>query len=92
MLILIAYLVMNYVVVPLSRIGLRPTSLRVFVPAFIPRSAGCGVCNPWFLGFRYAQPRALCFCPLRELKSLGRSLREEPVRSCWYSCKRKIQN
>src|SRR6266508_4482116 len=32
---LIAYLVMNYVVIPLSRIGLRPTSLRVFVPAFI---------------------------------------------------------
>jgi cation transporter-like permease len=32
---LIAYLVMNYVVIPLSRIGLRPTSLRVFLPAFI---------------------------------------------------------
>src|SRR6266508_3880713 len=32
---LIAYLVMNYLVIPLSRIGLRPTSLRVFVPAFI---------------------------------------------------------
>ena len=32
---LIAYLVMNYVVIPLSRIGLRPTTLRVFLPAFI---------------------------------------------------------
>ena len=32
---MIAYLVMNYVVIPLSRIGLRPTTLRVFVPAFI---------------------------------------------------------
>jgi hypothetical protein len=32
---MIAYLVMNYVVIPLSRIGLRPTSLRLFVPAFI---------------------------------------------------------
>jgi len=32
---LIAYLVMNYVVIPLSRIGLRPTTMRVFLPAFI---------------------------------------------------------
>ena len=32
---MIAYLVMNYVVIPLSSIGLRPTTLRVFVPAFI---------------------------------------------------------
>ncbi len=32
---LIAYLVMNYVVIPLSAIGLRPFSLRVFLPAFI---------------------------------------------------------
>ena len=32
---LIAYLVMNYVIIPLSRIGLRPTTLRVFLPAFI---------------------------------------------------------
>ena len=32
---LIAYLAMNYVVIPLSRIGLRPTTLRVFLPAFI---------------------------------------------------------
>ena len=31
----IAYLVMNYVIIPLSRIGLRPTTLRVFLPAFI---------------------------------------------------------
>ena len=32
---LIAYLVMNYIVIPLSKIGLRPTTLRVFLPAFI---------------------------------------------------------
>lgn len=32
---LIAYLVMNYVVIPLTHIGLRPTTLRVFLPAFI---------------------------------------------------------
>ncbi|HEY6231322.1 MAG TPA: hypothetical protein VIW64_08655 [Pyrinomonadaceae bacterium] len=32
---LVAYLVMNYVVIPLSKIGLRPTTLRVFLPAFI---------------------------------------------------------
>ena len=32
---LIAYLVMNYVVIPLSRIGLRATTMRVFLPAFI---------------------------------------------------------
>ena len=32
---MIAYLGMNYVVIPLSRIGLRPTTLRLFVPAFI---------------------------------------------------------
>lgn len=32
---LLAYLGMNYVVIPLSAIGLRPTSLRVFLPAFI---------------------------------------------------------
>ena len=32
---LIAYLGMNYVVIPLSAIGYRPTSLRIFLPAFI---------------------------------------------------------
>ena len=32
---LLAYLGMTYVVVPLSRIGYRPPSLRVFLPAFI---------------------------------------------------------
>jgi hypothetical protein len=32
---LISYLGMNYVVIPLSAIGLRPTSLRVFLPAII---------------------------------------------------------
>jgi hypothetical protein len=32
---LIAYLVMNYVVIPLSAIGLRPFSFRTFLPAFI---------------------------------------------------------
>src|SRR5215208_1959092 len=32
---MIAYLGMNYVIIPLSAIGLRPVSLRVFLPAFI---------------------------------------------------------
>lgn len=32
---LIAYLVMNYIVIPLSAIGPRPSSLRLFLPAFI---------------------------------------------------------
>ncbi len=32
---LIAYLVMNYVVIPLSAIGSRPFSLRLFLPPFI---------------------------------------------------------
>jgi hypothetical protein len=32
---LLAYLVMNYVVIPLSAIGLRPFSFRAFLPAFI---------------------------------------------------------
>jgi hypothetical protein len=32
---MLAYLGMNYVVIPLSAIGLRPTSLRLFLPAFI---------------------------------------------------------
>jgi uncharacterized membrane protein YagU involved in acid resistance len=32
---LLAYLGMNYVVIPLSAIGLRPTSLHTFLPAFI---------------------------------------------------------
>lgn len=32
---LIAYLGMNYVVIPLSAIGYRPFSFRVFLPAFI---------------------------------------------------------
>jgi hypothetical protein len=32
---MIAYMVMNYVVIPLSAIGYRPTSLRLFLPAFI---------------------------------------------------------
>ena len=32
---LIAYLGMNYVVIPLSAIGARPFSLRLFLPAFI---------------------------------------------------------
>ncbi|HMF57195.1 MAG TPA: hypothetical protein VK619_12710 [Pyrinomonadaceae bacterium] len=32
---MLAYLGMNYVVIPLSAIGLRPTSLRTFLPAFI---------------------------------------------------------
>jgi hypothetical protein len=40
---LIAYLVMNYVVIPLSRIGLRPTSLRVFLPAFIAHAVLVGL-------------------------------------------------
>jgi uncharacterized membrane protein YagU involved in acid resistance len=32
---MIAYLVMNYVVIPLSAIGYRPSSFRLFLPAFI---------------------------------------------------------
>jgi hypothetical protein len=32
---MLAYLGMNYVVIPLSAIGLRPFSLRLFLPAFI---------------------------------------------------------
>lgn len=32
---LLAYLGMNYVIIPLSAIGLRPFSLRSFLPAFI---------------------------------------------------------
>lgn len=32
---MLAYLGMNYVVIPLSAIGYRPTSLRLFLPAFI---------------------------------------------------------
>ena len=32
---LLAYLGMNYVVIPLSAIGYRPSSLRTFLPAFI---------------------------------------------------------
>jgi hypothetical protein len=32
---MIAYMVMNYVVIPLSAIGSRPFSLRLFLPAFI---------------------------------------------------------
>jgi hypothetical protein len=40
---MIAYLVMNYVVIPLSRIGFRPTSLRLFVPAFIAHAVLVGL-------------------------------------------------
>lgn len=40
---LIAYLVMNYVVIPLSAIGLRPTTLRVFLPAFIAHALLVGL-------------------------------------------------
>ena len=32
---MLAYLGMNYVVIPLSAIGYRPSSLRLFLPAFI---------------------------------------------------------
>ena len=32
---MLAYLGMNYIVIPLSAIGYRPSSLRLFVPAFI---------------------------------------------------------
>jgi hypothetical protein len=32
---MIAYLGMNYLIIPLSRIGLRPFSFRLFLPAFI---------------------------------------------------------
>ena len=57
---LLAYLVMNYVVVPLSAIGPRPTPLNAFLPAFVAhaflvglpvallarRSAGAGGSEP----------------------------------------------
>ena len=40
---LIAYLVMNYVVIPLSAIGLRPFNFRVFLPAFIAHAVLVGL-------------------------------------------------
>jgi hypothetical protein len=40
---MIAYLVMNYVVIPLSAIGYRPTTLRVFLPAFIAHALLVGL-------------------------------------------------
>jgi hypothetical protein len=40
---MIAYLVMNYVVIPLSAIGPRPFSLRLFVPAFIGHAVLVGL-------------------------------------------------
>ena len=40
---LLAYLGMNYVVIPLSAIGLRPFSLRVFLPAFIAHALLVGL-------------------------------------------------
>ncbi len=40
---LLAYLVMNYVVVPLSAIGPRPTSLNTFLPAFIAHAFVVGL-------------------------------------------------
>jgi hypothetical protein len=40
---MIAYLGMNYVVVPLSAIGLRPSSLRTFLPAFIAHALLVGL-------------------------------------------------
>lgn len=40
---LIAYLGMNYVVIPLSAIGYRPTPMRVFLPAFIAHAVLVGL-------------------------------------------------
>jgi hypothetical protein len=40
---LLAYLVMNYVVIPLSAIGSRPFSLRTFLPAFIAHALLVGL-------------------------------------------------
>lgn len=40
---LVAYLVMNYVVVPLSAIGPRPFSFRAFLPAFIAHALLVGL-------------------------------------------------
>lgn len=40
---LLSYLVMNYVVIPLSAIGSRPFSLRVFLPAFIAHALLVGL-------------------------------------------------
>lgn len=40
---MIAYLGMNYLVIPLSRIGLRPFTLRLFLPAFIGHAVLVGL-------------------------------------------------
>lgn len=40
---LISYLGMNYVVIPLSAIGYRPPTLRVFLPAFIAHALLVGL-------------------------------------------------
>ena len=40
---MLAYLVMNYVVIPLSAIGYRPSSLRLFLPAFIAHALLVGL-------------------------------------------------
>jgi hypothetical protein len=40
---MIAYLGMNYLVVPLSAIGYRPTTLRLFLPAFIAHAVLVGL-------------------------------------------------
>jgi len=40
---MVAYLGMNYVVIPLSRIGLRPFSFRLFLPAFIGHAVLVGL-------------------------------------------------
>jgi hypothetical protein len=40
---MIAYLGMNYVVIPLSAIGYRPAAVRVFLPAFIAHAVLVGL-------------------------------------------------
>jgi hypothetical protein len=54
---MIAYLGMNYLVIPLSRIGLRPFSFRLFLPAFLGHAVLVGL--PVALIARWsARPRA----------------------------------
>ena len=58
---MIAYLGMNYVVIPLSRIGLRPFSFRLFLPAFIGHAILVGLpvalIARWSVGARASRPQ-----------------------------------
>ena len=58
---MVAYLAMNYVVIPLSRIGLRPFSFRLFLPAFIGHAILVGLpvalIARWSAGPRASRPQ-----------------------------------